>query len=107
MKSFFDFIGRTETEMCSRLTRNGETGDSAGRSKKRFFVRVSSFCVSGQSATHFGFGPPNEVKERLHRLALRRTGRPSADVAAGRGGLSRPTLVGADQGACAFLLGMV
>jgi hypothetical protein len=25
-----------------------------------------------QSATHFDFGPPNEVKERLHRSALQR-----------------------------------
>ena len=29
MKSFFDFIGRTEIEMFSRLFRNAETGDSA------------------------------------------------------------------------------
>ncbi|MFT9598954.1 hypothetical protein [Mesobacillus sp.] len=28
MKSFFDFIGRTEIEMYSRLPRNTETGDS-------------------------------------------------------------------------------
>ncbi|MBT2639000.1 hypothetical protein J7E37_13740 [Bacillus sp. ISL-39] len=28
MKSLFDFIGRTEMEMCSRLLRNAETGDS-------------------------------------------------------------------------------
>ncbi|MBT2693013.1 hypothetical protein [Bacillus sp. ISL-55] len=28
MKSFFDFIGRTEIEKCSRLPRNAETGDS-------------------------------------------------------------------------------
>ncbi|MCM3572239.1 hypothetical protein M3172_03490 [Mesobacillus subterraneus] len=28
MKSFFDFIGRTETEKYSRLSRNAETGDS-------------------------------------------------------------------------------
>ncbi|KIY23601.1 hypothetical protein UB32_02085 [Mesobacillus subterraneus] len=28
MKSFFDFIGRTETEKYSRLPRNAETGDS-------------------------------------------------------------------------------
>ncbi|GAM14293.1 hypothetical protein [Mesobacillus selenatarsenatis] len=27
MKSFFDFIGRTENEMYSRLSRNAETGD--------------------------------------------------------------------------------
>ncbi|MBT2684561.1 hypothetical protein [Bacillus sp. ISL-37] len=27
MKSFFDFIGRHEIEMCSRLSRNAETGD--------------------------------------------------------------------------------
>ncbi|MBT2695277.1 hypothetical protein [Bacillus sp. ISL-55] len=27
MKSFFDFIGRTEIEMYSRLSRNAETGD--------------------------------------------------------------------------------
>ncbi|NKE06458.1 MULTISPECIES: hypothetical protein [Mesobacillus] len=27
MKSFFDFIGRTEIEMYSRLPRNAETGD--------------------------------------------------------------------------------
>ncbi|WP_226644453.1 hypothetical protein [Mesobacillus subterraneus] len=28
MKSFFDFIGRTEIEKYSRLNRNAETGDS-------------------------------------------------------------------------------
>ncbi|WP_156972647.1 hypothetical protein [Mesobacillus selenatarsenatis] len=28
MKSFFDFIGRTEIEKYSRLSRNAETGDS-------------------------------------------------------------------------------
>ncbi|UYZ23406.1 hypothetical protein [Mesobacillus jeotgali] len=28
MKSFFDFIGRTEVEKYSRLSRNTETGDS-------------------------------------------------------------------------------
>ncbi|MBS8263275.1 hypothetical protein DYI25_02345 [Mesobacillus boroniphilus] len=28
MKSLFDFIGRTETEMYSRLPGNAETGDS-------------------------------------------------------------------------------
>ncbi|WP_041965466.1 hypothetical protein [Mesobacillus selenatarsenatis] len=28
MKSFFDFIGRIEIEMCSRLPRNAESGDS-------------------------------------------------------------------------------
>ena len=28
VKSLFDFIGRTETEMYSRLPRNAETGDS-------------------------------------------------------------------------------
>jgi hypothetical protein len=27
VKSFFDFIGRTEIEMYSRLSRNAETGD--------------------------------------------------------------------------------
>ncbi|MFT9600336.1 hypothetical protein [Mesobacillus sp.] len=31
MKSFFDFIGRTEIEMYSRLSRNAETGDSDKR----------------------------------------------------------------------------
>ncbi|MCM3666778.1 hypothetical protein M3204_20410 [Mesobacillus subterraneus] len=28
MKSFFDFSGWTEIDMCSRLPRNAETGDS-------------------------------------------------------------------------------
>ncbi|WP_213368406.1 hypothetical protein [Mesobacillus boroniphilus] len=28
MKSFFDFIGRTEIAMYSRLPKNAETGDS-------------------------------------------------------------------------------
>ncbi|MBT2640688.1 hypothetical protein J7I80_00440, partial [Bacillus sp. ISL-41] len=35
-------------------------------------VEVSSFCVSGQSAILFDFGPAIEVKERLHRSALQR-----------------------------------
>jgi hypothetical protein len=45
VKSFFDFIGRTEIEMNSRLPRNAETGDS---DKEAFFasgggVEVSEF----------------------------------------------------------------
>ncbi|WLR55734.1 hypothetical protein LC048_01600 [Mesobacillus subterraneus] len=32
MKSFFDFIGRTENEKYSRLAINAETVNSAGRS---------------------------------------------------------------------------
>ncbi|ESU30569.1 hypothetical protein G3A_20815 [Bacillus sp. 17376] len=47
MKSFFDFIGRTEIEKYSRLPRNAETGDS---DKEALFasaggVEVSEFLV--------------------------------------------------------------
>ncbi|MBT2692234.1 hypothetical protein [Bacillus sp. ISL-55] len=47
MKSFFDFNGRLEIEMYSRLSRNAETGDSA---KEALFasaggVEVSEFLV--------------------------------------------------------------
>ncbi|MGA9225869.1 MAG: hypothetical protein WB217_05945, partial [Mesobacillus sp.] len=41
---------------------------------------------------------------QLQRLALRRTGRPSADVAAGRGGFSRPALVELTQDGLASTL---
>jgi hypothetical protein len=43
VKSFFDFIGRTETEMCSRLTRNAETGDS---DKEAVFASAGGVEVS-------------------------------------------------------------
>ncbi|WLR55386.1 hypothetical protein LC048_24510 [Mesobacillus subterraneus] len=43
MKSFFDFIGRTETEMNSRLSRNGETGDS---DKEALFASAGGVEVS-------------------------------------------------------------
>jgi hypothetical protein len=61
-------------------------------------------CPAPAPSPSSRFGPANEVKNRLHCQALRRTRRPSADVATGRGGFSRPALVGADQGACAFLI---
>ena len=44
----------------------------------------------------------SEVKERLRWSAILRTGCPSADVAEGRGGFSRPALTEADQGALGF-----
>ncbi|MBT2638553.1 hypothetical protein [Bacillus sp. ISL-45] len=43
MKSFFDFIGRTEIEMCSRLPRNAETGDS---DKEALFASAGGVEVS-------------------------------------------------------------
>jgi hypothetical protein len=43
VKSFFDFIGRTETEMCSRLPRNAETGDS---DKEALFASAGGVEVS-------------------------------------------------------------
>ncbi|MBT2640723.1 hypothetical protein J7I80_00615 [Bacillus sp. ISL-41] len=43
MKSFFDFIGRTETEMYSRLSRNAETGDSG---KEALFASAGGVEVS-------------------------------------------------------------
>ncbi|MBT2641820.1 hypothetical protein J7I80_06265 [Bacillus sp. ISL-41] len=43
MKSFFDFIGRTETEEYSRLSRNTETGDA---DKEAFFASVGGVEVS-------------------------------------------------------------
>ncbi|WP_041967533.1 hypothetical protein [Mesobacillus selenatarsenatis] len=43
MKSHFDFIGRTEIEKCSRLSRNAETGDS---DKEALFASVGGVEVS-------------------------------------------------------------
>ncbi|WLR56396.1 hypothetical protein LC048_05640 [Mesobacillus subterraneus] len=43
MKSYFDFIDRIETEMYSRLTRNGETGDS---DKEALFASAGGVEVS-------------------------------------------------------------
>ncbi|MFT9599979.1 hypothetical protein [Mesobacillus sp.] len=43
MKSFFDFIGRTEIEMYSRLSRNAETGDS---DKEALFASAGGVEVS-------------------------------------------------------------
>ncbi|WP_041965825.1 hypothetical protein [Mesobacillus selenatarsenatis] len=60
MKSFFDFIGRTEIEMYSRLPRNAETGDSAD--KEALFasaggVEVSKF-LGGDCPTPTSVGEP-------------------------------------------------
>ncbi|WLR55266.1 hypothetical protein LC048_23820 [Mesobacillus subterraneus] len=43
MKSFLDFIGRTENEMYSRLPRNAETGDS---DKEALFASAGGVEVS-------------------------------------------------------------
>ncbi|MBT2695286.1 hypothetical protein [Bacillus sp. ISL-55] len=43
MKSLFDFIGRTEIEMYSRLSRNEETGDS---DKEALFASAGGVEVS-------------------------------------------------------------
>jgi hypothetical protein len=43
VKSFFDFIGRTENEMYSRLSRNAETGDS---DKEALFASAGGVEVS-------------------------------------------------------------
>jgi hypothetical protein len=43
VKSFFDFIGRTEIEMYSRLPRNAETGDS---DKEALFASAGGVEVS-------------------------------------------------------------
>ncbi|MBS8266848.1 hypothetical protein DYI25_20700 [Mesobacillus boroniphilus] len=43
MKSFFDFIGRTELEKYSRLFRNAETGDS---DKEALFASAGEVEVS-------------------------------------------------------------
>ncbi|WP_041966035.1 hypothetical protein [Mesobacillus selenatarsenatis] len=43
MKSFFDFIGRIEIEMYSRLSRNAETGDS---DKEVFFASAGGVEIS-------------------------------------------------------------
>jgi hypothetical protein len=43
VKSFFDFIGRTEFEMCSRLPRNAGTGDS---DKEALFASAGGVEVS-------------------------------------------------------------
>ncbi|ESU33928.1 hypothetical protein G3A_03795 [Bacillus sp. 17376] len=43
MKSFFDFIGRTEIEKYSRLSRNAETGHS---DKEAFFASAGGVEVS-------------------------------------------------------------
>ncbi|MBS8263297.1 hypothetical protein DYI25_02455 [Mesobacillus boroniphilus] len=43
MKSFFDFTGRTSTEMYSRLPRNAETGDS---DKEALFASAGGVEIS-------------------------------------------------------------
>ncbi|MBT2682136.1 hypothetical protein, partial [Bacillus sp. ISL-37] len=43
LKSFFDFIGRTEIEKYRRLSRNGETGDS---DKEALFASADGVEVS-------------------------------------------------------------
>ena len=43
MKSFFDFIGMTEIEKYSRLSRNAETGDS---DKEALFASAGGVEVS-------------------------------------------------------------
>jgi hypothetical protein len=43
VKSFFDFIGRTENEKYSRLSRNAETGDS---DKEALFASAGGVEVS-------------------------------------------------------------
>ncbi|MBS8265371.1 hypothetical protein DYI25_13145 [Mesobacillus boroniphilus] len=43
MKSLFDFIGRTEIDMYSRLSRNAETGDS---DKEAHFASAGGVEVS-------------------------------------------------------------
>ncbi|WP_102264776.1 hypothetical protein [Mesobacillus jeotgali] len=43
MKSFFEFIGRIETEKYSRLSRNAETGDSG---KEALFASAGGVEVS-------------------------------------------------------------
>jgi len=62
---------------------------------QRLAPRVACLAAAPNSSRRFG--PANEVKERLHCQALRRTGRPSSDVAAGSGVFSRPALVGLGQ----------
>ncbi|GAE44907.1 hypothetical protein JCM21738_1658 [Mesobacillus boroniphilus JCM 21738] len=52
--------------------RNSETSTPPSEAKSASDGGVSSFCVSWQSAILFDFGPPNEVKERLHWSALQR-----------------------------------
>ncbi len=68
-----------------------------------FLVGFAFRCPTSASIPSSRFGPTDEVKERLHLSALRRPGRPSADVAAGHGDFSRPTLVGDEQDAFVFL----
>ncbi|ESU32800.1 hypothetical protein G3A_09560 [Bacillus sp. 17376] len=58
MKSFFDFIGRSEIEKYSRLSRNKETGDS---DKEALFasaggVEVSEFLGGDTRQTIKGLG---------------------------------------------------
>jgi len=43
VKSFFDFIGQTEIDMYSRLSRNAETGDS---DKEALFASAGGVEVS-------------------------------------------------------------
>ncbi|MBT2685766.1 hypothetical protein [Bacillus sp. ISL-37] len=56
MKSFFDFIGRTEIEMYSRLSRNAETGDS---DKEALFASAGRVEVS-----EFLEGDTRQVEKR-------------------------------------------
>ncbi|MCM3574263.1 hypothetical protein M3172_13800 [Mesobacillus subterraneus] len=56
MKSFLDFIGRTEIEMYSRLTRNAETGDS---DKEALFA-----SAGGVEVSEFLGGDTRQIEKR-------------------------------------------
>ncbi|WP_102263899.1 hypothetical protein [Mesobacillus jeotgali] len=56
MKSFFDFIGRTETEKYSRLPRNAETGDS---DKEALFA-----SAGGVEVSEFLGGDTSQIEKR-------------------------------------------
>jgi hypothetical protein len=59
VKSLFDFIDRTEIEMCSRLTRNAETGDS---DKEALFA-----SAGGVEVSKFLGGETRQVTRRTRR----------------------------------------
>ncbi|GAM12762.1 hypothetical protein [Mesobacillus selenatarsenatis] len=56
MKSFFDFIGRTEIEKYSRLSRNAETG---GSDKEALFA-----SAGGAEVSEFLGGDTRQLEKR-------------------------------------------
>jgi hypothetical protein len=72
VKSFFDFIGRTEVEKYSRLPRNAETGDS---DKEALFA-----SAGGVEVSEFLGGDTRQFEKRRHCQTPTSVGGPDSEV---------------------------